>query len=220
LNTTTGTNHKQTTNRKGMIPMKTRITATLGILAVTASVLVPATVHAGGPAVGGGRSLATCAVTFTHGRQTCFTPAGAVQAERSAPWAIRPDAAVNLTFGLQLSQVSTWRAPRGAAVSEIDYFYGPLRHDYGRQGARPTAIRISEYNSRANESLYRPAWTHQVCGVRVEISPAVNPAQPHPGYGPWYLIANTKHGNRSITVVANNSRPMLQTLACRLLQNS
>lgn len=209
-----------TKRQKGIMEMKTRIAAILSAVTIGAAMLVPASVHAGGiPATGAANNVA-CAVTFIYGKQTCFAPSSVAQAERSAPWAIRPDAAVNLTFGLKLSQVSTWRPAGAGKVTEIDYLYGPLRKDYGRQAAQPTAIRIQEFNSRANEARYKPAWTHQVCGVKVEISPAANPTKAHPSYGPWYLIANTKHGNRSIGVVANTGQTMLQTLACRLLQNS
>jgi hypothetical protein len=211
------------TSKKGMIPMKSRLFPSLVALTVAAATLLPATANAGGaPGTGAAaRSAApACAVTFIYGRQTCYAPAGVAQAERSAPWAVRPDAAVNLTFGLKLSQVSTWQRTPTGKVAEVDYLYGPLRHDYGRQGAQPIAIRIAEYNTRANEAKYKAAWTHQVCGVKVEISPAADPAKPHPSYGPWYLTANMKHGNRSIGIVANTGQAMLQTLACRQLQNS
>jgi hypothetical protein len=207
---------------KGMHQMNARIALTLSALTLAAT-LAPA-VHAGGPPLtgrGGGPGAApACAVKFIVGQQACFAPSAAAQAEKSAPWAIRPNAAVKLTFGLPLSQVSTWRQTPGGKVAEIDYLYGPLRHDYGRQAAQPVAIRIAEYNTRANESRYRTAWTHDVCGVKVEISPAADPARAHPTYGPWYLIANMKHGNRSIGIVANAGQSMLQTLACRILQTS
>lgn len=210
-------------SKKGTFEMKSRIVATLSALTIAAAALVPSTVHAGGPTAGKVNATAAgpaCAVVFIVGKQTCYAPSAVAQAERSAPWAIRPDAAVSLTFGLKLSQVSTWRSRPAGNVTEIDYLYGPLRHDYGRQSAQPTAIRIQEFNHRANEAQYRPAWTHQVCGVKVEISPAADPARAHPSYGPWYLIANMKHGNRSIGIVANTGQIMLQTLACRMLQNS
>jgi hypothetical protein len=197
--------------------MKSTLIAALSAVTMGAAMLVPATAHAGGSSAA---SRVACAVTFIEGRQACYAPTGVATAERSAPWAIRPDAAVNLSFGLKLSQVSTWRPSPTGKVTEIDYLYGPLRHDYGRQHAQPTAIRIQEFNTRAKETRFRAAWTHQVCGVKVEISPAANPTKTHPGYGPWYLIANTKHGNRSVGIVANTGQTMLQTLACRLLQNS
>lgn len=224
MNTTsTGINHTYTTSKKGRFAMKSRLTVVLTAVTLAGAALVPVAAKAGGapPAGrGGGTTGPACAVTFVAGKQTCFTPAQATQAERSAPWAIRPDAAVDLTFGLKLSQVSTLQAPGARSVTEIDYLYGPLRHDYGRQGPRPVAIRVAEYRNRADESRFKPAWTHQVCGVKVEISPAANPSQAHPSYGPWYLIGNMKHGNRSIGIVANTGQVMLQTLACRILQNS
>jgi hypothetical protein len=218
MNATPQMNQTTTQSKKGRIEMKSRIVAVLSALTITAAALAPSTVHAGGATATSARP--TCAVVFTVGKQTCYTPTAVAQAERLAPWAMRPNAAVSLTFGLGLSQVSIWRSAPAGKVTEIDYLYGPLRHDYGRQSAQPTAIRIQEFNSRANEAKYKPAWTHQVCGVKIEISPAADPARAHPSYGPWYLIANTKHGNRSIGIVANTGQTMLQTLACRMLQNS
>jgi hypothetical protein len=219
------TDQSTTRKQKGLTAMKQRLISTLAILTIIAAALLPTAARAGGaPDIGSAaQSRQACAVTFVIGRQICYAPSDAVKAERSAPWTIRPDAAVRLTFGLSLSQVSTLRPTHGRAagtVSEIDYLYGPLRHDYGRQGAGPTAIRIMEFNSRVDETRFKPAWKQQVCGVTVEISPAANPTKAHPSFGPWYLLANTKHGNRSIGIVANTGRLLLQTLACRMLQNS
>ena len=159
-----------------------------------------------------------CAVPVIVGSQTCYSPAQVRAAERSVGWAVRPSAAVNLRFGLKLSQVSVITAPGKARPTQIDYLYGPLRLDYGRQKQFPIAIRISEWNARADVSRFQPRWTHDVCGTRVEISPAADPQRAHPRYGPWYLIANFPHGNRSLGIVANAGPRMLEGLACDLLR--
>lgn len=179
--------------------------------------LIPATgVHASAKSTTTGPP---CAVKFIIGKQTCYAPAQARVAERQGPWAVNPTAAVSLTYGSGLSQVSFVRFPGSRGSAEIDYLYGPLRRDYGHQQRYPVAIRIIESNQRADVSRFNPAWTQQICGRQVEISPAANPNRPHPAYGPWYLIANFPHGNRSLGIVANSDKSLLTTLACRLMQN-
>ena len=135
------------------------------------------------------------------------------------PWAIRPYSAMRLTFDLKLSQVSVVKFPGAGNRMQIDYLFGPLRKDYGRQGSSPLAIRVSEANAVADVKRFKAKWTHSVCGMTVEISPAANPQRPHPAYGPWYAVGNFPNGKRSFAITANTGQKLIQSLVCRLAGN-
>src|SRR5579872_1756099 len=173
-----------------------------------------------------------CAVPFIVGTQTCYPPSQEQVAGRRVPWAISPDQAVRRTFGLPLSQVSVEQLSTND--TEIDYMYGPLRHDYGRQGQSPIAIRVMEYSapmpqtgwSRTRAKIVArggrkstPPWVSNVvvCGQHMQISPAADPSRAHPAYGPWFLTSNFPSGRPSFGIVANAGRKMIETVACRMI---
>jgi hypothetical protein len=173
-----------------------------------------------------------CAVPFIVGTQTCYSPSQEQVAGHRVPWTISPDQAVRLTFGLPLSQVSVERLSRND--TEIDYMYGPLRYDYGRQGKSPIAVRVMEFSapmpqtgrSRTQTEIVAsggrkstPPWVSNVvvCGQHMQISPAADPSRAHPAYGPWSLVSNFPSGRHAFGIVANSARKMIETVACRLI---
>jgi hypothetical protein len=200
---------------KGIISMRLLITTLLAAVCVATATLTPASLRAASAA---GSAHPACTVRLI-GQQACYYPAQATQAERRVPWAVPPHSAMRLTFGLKLSQISVAKFPGAKGGMQIDYLYGPLVKDYGRQGAFPIAIRISESNSRVNVERFKPRWTRDVCGMKVEISPAADPQRPHPKYGPWYVVGKFPQGNRSFAIVGNTGQTQLETLACRLAGN-
>jgi len=139
------------------------------------------------------------------------------------PWAVSRDTAVRLTFGIPLARVGVTHLPTPApngprSVSRTDYFYGPIRRDYGRQDPSPIALWIQEGTGRANTSRFQHRLTHPVCGQKAGIlQAALN--HPYRPYGPWYLVVNFPHGNRSLGIVGNTGKQRLETLACRIIQN-
>ena len=112
-------------NRARSIPIfpRTLVAGALSLIALSPTVGLAASNHV------------ACAVPFIVGTQTCYSPSQEQVAGHRVTWAMSPNQAVHLTFGLPLSQVSVERLSRND--TEIDYMYGPLRYDYGRQGQSP-----------------------------------------------------------------------------------
>jgi hypothetical protein len=159
---------------------------------------------------------APCAIQYINGSQTCYAPAQLVQAERRAPVAIRPSAAVARILRLDLAQVIDYQ-PYGGSRSNasISYLYGVLRSDYGRAPGNPTSMVISEYAKRY--TTFVPKYTRIVGGARFELSQAALD-HPYRSYGPWYLVGNFAHRNASFTITANVPQGRLMQLASTLRQ--
>jgi hypothetical protein len=209
-------------NRGRSIPIfpRTLVAGALSLIALSPTVGLAASNHV------------ACAVPFIVGTQTCYSPSQEQVAGHRATWAMSPNQAVHLTFGLPLSQVSVERLSRND--TEIDYMYGPLRYDYGRQGKSPIAVRVMEFSapmpqtgrSRTQTEIVAsggrkstPPWVSNVvvCGQHMQISPAADPSRAHPAYGPWSLVSNFPSGRHAFGIVANSARKMIETVACRLI---
>ena len=186
--------------------MRTLITTT-----VAASMLEIAIAGSGQVQAAG---AAPCAIHYINGSQTCYAPAQLKQAERRAPIAIPPSAAVARILRLDLAQVITYQ-PYGGSRSHasISYLYGVLRSDYGRAPCNPTSMIISEYAKRY--TTFVPKYTRIVGSARFELSQAALD-HPYRSYGPWYLVGNFAHHNASFTITANVPQGRLIQLATAL----
>jgi hypothetical protein len=195
--------------------MRTFITTIVAAAILAIGVAGPGRVQAAGaPAAAG---TAPCAIHYIIGSQTCYAPAQQAQAERRAPIAIRPTAAVASLLRLSLAQVVSYQPPPGDSRNNasISYLYGVLRSDYGRAPGNPRSMMITEY--ARSYTTFVPKYTRTVGGARFEISQAALD-HPYRSYGPWYLVGNFAHHHASFTITANIPQGSLIQLATMLRQ--
>jgi hypothetical protein len=156
-------------------------------------------------------STAPCAIHYINGSQICYAPAQLIQAERQAPIAIRPSAAVTRLLRLTLAQIINYQPYSGTrSRSSISYLYGALRSDYGRAPGNPRSMIITEYPTRY--TTFVPRYTRIVGSARFEISQAALDHPYHP-WGPWYVVGNFAHHIGSFTITANVPQGKLLELA-------
>lgn len=164
-----------------------------------------------------------CAIQYTGGaRATCYYPTQVAQAERQAPFGIRPSTAARQVMNLGLAQVIVTQtcdncASNGWQTSGIEYLYGALPRggDYGRVQAQPKSVLIMEGLGRSRN--FPAKYVQHFRGMTMEISQAVMD-HPYRWYGPWYLNANFPHRNLSLAIVANTDQGTLKRLAYTILR--
>lgn len=162
----------------------------------------------------------SCVIPWVVGKHLCYDPAGVAVAERQAPFAVRPSAAVAATMHVSLSQVGINEACQYCAngklhVTEIEYLYGKLTGDYGRTPPNPKSVRLIEGVGRSTHFEVR--YVQQYRGMTMEISQAALD-HPYRWYGPWVVSTNFVHHDLTLMIVANADQRTLEQLAYRIAQ--
>ncbi|HEX6510200.1 MAG TPA: hypothetical protein VF221_21425 [Chloroflexota bacterium] len=150
----------------------------------------------------------------------CYSPGGVAEAERLAPFAVRPTTAIASIMGIGLSQVTVNETCQDCAngklhLDGIEYLYGKLTGDYGRTPPYPKSVRVAESVGRSTN--FSPKYVQHYRGVTMEISQAAL-NHPYRWYGPWALSTNFVHHNMTLLIVANTSQNTLKQLAYRIAQ--